>query len=63
MDFIDDDENVISMRETARTVGLTSLIVRALNNKSAGQTKAMLRAALRLLGATDEEVSRERTRK
>ena len=49
IDYIDDDENVKAMRETARTIGLTELLVKA-DRSTNGATKARIRKALRLLG-------------
>ena len=48
--YLDDDENVKAMRETARTIGLTDLLVKASHTNNAGAAKELLRKALRLLG-------------
>jgi hypothetical protein len=45
------------MRETAQTIGLTSLLVRALKTEDKQETKALLVEALRLLGVSPEERS------
>jgi len=60
MDFIDDDENVKAMRETAREMGLTDLlkevrrdyvaILSALDRSRARVTKALM-----LLGVEEEK--------
>ncbi len=44
------DENVKAMRETARTVGLTSLLVEASQSANGDATKLLIRQALDLLG-------------
>ncbi len=49
-DYFDDDENVKAMRETARTVGLTTLLVKAGQTNNAGAVKELLHQALHLLG-------------
>lgn len=53
-DYFDDDENVKMMRETARTIGLTRLLLRALNSHDGDETKRLLAEALRLLGISGE---------
>ena len=54
IDHLNDDENVKAMRETARAVGLTDLLVRAIQSTNTDTTKDLIRRALRLLG---EELS------
>jgi hypothetical protein len=46
----DDDENVKAMRETARSIGLTDLLVKVSQTNDAGAAKELLRKALQLLG-------------
>ena len=53
-DFLDDDEGVKGMRETADAIGLTDLLIRALHDNNEAQRKELIRQALRLLGATEE---------
>ena len=58
-DHFDDDENVKAMRETARTVGLTTLLLdlrrEHLNVQIAlDRDRARVTQALRLLGIADE---------
>jgi hypothetical protein len=57
MEFLDDDENVKMMRETARTIGLTDLLMRAFNSQNSGQKRDLLRQALRLLGVPLRPIS------
>lgn len=54
-DFLDDDENVKAMRETARQIGLTQLLVKASQSTNSGATKELVRTALELLGASEKE--------
>jgi hypothetical protein len=54
MDYIDDDENVKAMRETAREIGLTELLVRAYGSTTPGETQDLILEALKLLGFSDE---------
>jgi len=49
-DHFDDDQNVIAMRETARTIGLTALLVKASQSPDISTTKDLVRKALVLLG-------------
>ena len=61
-DHFDDDENVKAMRETARTVGLTALLLDVrrehLNVQTAlDRDRARVTQALRLLGISSEERS------
>jgi hypothetical protein len=58
MDFIDDDENVKAMRETARTIGLTDLLLRANNSTEGSEVNEFVRQALRLLGVSAEELAK-----
>ena len=58
MDFFDDDENVKAMRETARATGLVDVLVQANRSQNGGQTKDLVRQALRLLGASEEELTK-----
>lgn len=58
-DYLDDDENVKAMRETARTVGLTALLLdvrRSLlvTQSALDRDRARVTRALDLLGASDE---------
>lgn len=48
--YLDDDENVIAMRETAKQVGLTHLLRKAIRAKSLVAIRTLLDKALRLLG-------------
>jgi hypothetical protein len=48
VNYFDDDENVKAMRETAKIIGLTDLLVQALHESD---NKDLIRQALRLLGA------------
>jgi hypothetical protein len=59
MDFINDDENVKAMRETAQTIGLTQLLTDLRRDHAALVTaldrqRARLTQALALLGVDDE---------
>ena len=59
MDHLNDDENVKMMRETARTVGLTALLLDVrrehLNVQTAlDRDRARVTKALQLLGVQDE---------
>lgn len=49
-DYLDDDENVKMMRETARAIGLTALLVKASQSTNSGATKEFVSKALQLLG-------------
>ena len=58
-DYLDDDENVKAMRETARTVGLTTLLLDVRHSHLTMQTvldrdRARVTQALILLGVSDE---------
>ena len=58
-DHLDDDENVIGMRETARTVGLTALLLDVRHSQIDMQTaldrdRARVTQVLILLGVSDE---------
>ena len=53
-DYLDNDENVKAMRETARTIGLTELLVKASQSTNSEATKELVRKALHLLGVSDE---------
>jgi hypothetical protein len=58
MEYFDDDENVKAMRETARTIGLTQLLL-DINRSPANMGVAdieRLGKALDLLGVEDNEV-------
>lgn len=60
MDFIGDDENVKAMRETARTTGLTALLLDVRREHLAVQTaldrdRARVTKALELLGEEDKK--------
>jgi hypothetical protein len=48
--YLDDDENMKDLRRTARTFGLTALLVKASRSTNFKTTKALLRKALVLLG-------------
>ena len=51
-DFLDSDENVSAMRDTAEKIGLQTLVVKAYQSNNAGKTKALLLKALGLLGVS-----------
>ena len=51
-DYLDSDENVSAMRETAEKIGLQTLIVNAYQSHNAGTVKALLLKALGLLGVS-----------
>jgi hypothetical protein len=51
-DYLDDDENVKAMRETARQVGLTQLLIDIAQGSADVER---LGEALRLLGVSDTE--------
>jgi hypothetical protein len=58
-DFFDDDENVKAMRETARTVGLTSLLLDVRRGHvnvqiALDRDRARVTQALVLLGVSEE---------
>lgn len=60
MDHFDDDENVKAMRETARTIGLTALLLDVRREQLAVQTaldrdRARVTKALQLLGEEDRK--------
>ena len=57
-DFINDDENVKAMRETARIVGLTQLLIDMSRSPAmmGGKDIERLGAALDLLGVADSEL-------
>lgn len=48
--FLDDDENVKAMRETAREVGLTRLLLQAAEADDVLRMRRIVQDALRLLG-------------
>jgi len=48
--FLDDDENVKMMRETAREVGLVRLLLQAAEADDALHMRKFVQDALRLLG-------------
>jgi hypothetical protein len=54
--YLDDDENVKAMRETARTIGLTQLLIDIHRSDEYGieETEKFCRV-LELLGVTDTE--------
>ncbi len=59
MDFIHDDENVKAMRDVARTIGLTDLLLDVRREHLQIQTaldkdRARVTRALELLGVADE---------
>lgn len=56
----DDAEGMRGMRHMAHTIGLTDLLMTASKSKQGSQIKELLRKALLLLGASDEEVPRGR---
>jgi hypothetical protein len=59
-DHFDDDENVKAMRVTARTVGLTALLLEVRREHLAVQAaldRARITQALRLVGISGEERS------
>lgn len=51
-DYLDDDENVKAMRETARVIGLTRLLIDI--REGTLDAQVAVRRALRLLGISDE---------
>jgi hypothetical protein len=55
-DHLDDDENVKAMRETARTIGLTQLLIDARQGEI--EPVDAIRAALKLLGERSEYVEK-----
>lgn len=60
MDHLDDDENVKALRETARTIGLTALLLDVRREQLAVQTaldrdRARVTKALELLGEEDKQ--------
>jgi hypothetical protein len=59
MDHLDDDENVKAMRDTARTSGLTKLLIDISRSPAmmGGADIERLGKALDLLGVTEEELS------
>lgn len=57
IDHLDDDENVKMMRETARTIGLTDLVVKADQSTNGGATKELVRKALYLLSEPETVTS------
>jgi hypothetical protein len=63
MNFIDDDENVTAMRETAREVGLAGVLTRAFHTRNSQQKQELTRQALRLLGVERVTQSRPRVRR
>jgi hypothetical protein len=59
MEFIDDDENIKAMRETARTIGLTDLFLDLRREHVAiltalDRNRARVTNALMLLGVTED---------
>lgn len=52
-DSFDDDENVRAMRETAESIGLTDLLVRATQTADGSLSMELIRQALTMLGAGD----------
>ena len=58
VDFLDDDQNVQAMRETAREVGLTQLLIDILRSPPTMATEDIdrLNRALDLLGVSDDEL-------
>jgi hypothetical protein len=58
MDFLNDDENVKAMRETAREVGLTQLLLQTWRSSGLPATdQTPLRRALDLLGVSEEQLT------
>ena len=60
MAFIDDDENVKAMRETAQTIGLTGLLMAVRRDYVAllsalDRSRARVTQALRLLGVEEDK--------
>ena len=56
MDHIDDDENVKTMRETARTIGLTQLLIDIHQSDQHGiEVAEKFCRVLELLGVSDTE--------
>ena len=51
-DYLDSDENVSMMRDTAEKIGLQTLIVKAYRSNNARTVKALLLMALGLLGVS-----------
>ena len=58
-EFFGDDENVRMMRQTARRIGLTQLLIEISRSPAmmGGEDIERLGAALELLGVEDEELS------
>ena len=58
-DYLDDDENVKAMRETARTIGLTQLLIDISRSPAlmGDEDIERLGRALSLLGVSDKELS------
>jgi hypothetical protein len=54
MDFLDEDENVKAMRDTARRVGLTDVLMLAVASEQLTEAKRLIWRALRLLGVPDD---------
>ena len=54
MEYLDDDENVKAMRETARAIGLTELLVRAARTTDREPAAGLLADALMLLGVNEQ---------
>ena len=54
--YLDDDENVKAMRETARVIGLTQLLINITCSLPAERIHEALHEALRLLGVSDTEL-------
>jgi hypothetical protein len=63
-EHLDDDENVKMMRETARTIGLTQLLIDISRSPAmmGGADIERLGKALDLLGVTDEELDSQEER-
>jgi hypothetical protein len=49
-DHLDDDENMKDMRQTARKIGLTDLLVKIYATDNTDIIKSLAQRALRLLG-------------
>jgi hypothetical protein len=58
MNYLDDDENVKAMRETARTIGLTQLLIDISRSPAimGGEDIERLSKVLNLLGVADTEM-------
>jgi hypothetical protein len=63
MDFIDDDENVKAIRETAREIGLADVLMRAFDTQDSEPKQELIQQALGLLGMKRLTGARPRARR